>query len=245
VQRPRLSWYGTMVSSIVRLMTLRIGNEEKGEEDPPKRLTKRKTGRPSLLTHAVHSALLREVRLRGFLRPAAIALGLSPNTVEEWVRRGQGSDSRPADPQYANFATDIARAREEGIGRRLKEVQQSAKGGAVVERVTETRPDGSVLKREKFQVPDWRAAAWYLERADPERYGSRRTMNVQGPLTVKHVDALADGVLRILRRFVPQEQREGVAVEVARVVDEALEHRRIQIPGPIRPQSYPLDGSTV
>lgn len=72
---------------------------------------KRGPGRPSLLTPEVTERLLFFLRAGVGLDTSAVAVGLSPKTVEEWLYRGRGTDNRPAGAQYVEFAKLVAEAK--------------------------------------------------------------------------------------------------------------------------------------
>jgi transposase-like protein len=69
---------------------------------------RRQNGRPTLLEGAKQVILLQHLRDGNTLQVAARLAGVSPATVEEWRRRGEGRDDRPALPIYKQFAADLA-----------------------------------------------------------------------------------------------------------------------------------------
>lgn len=77
-----------------------------------KRPPSKHTGRPSKLTPEVHAAIVGAIRKGAPVRLAAEACGLSELTVLEWIRRGNGEDTRrPRTEPYAKFAADVAKAK--------------------------------------------------------------------------------------------------------------------------------------
>jgi hypothetical protein len=103
--------------------------------------------RRTRLTPAVSKALCDAMREGYTLPNAAAVVGVSAATVREWIRRGEGADDRPTTEPYATFATAMARARAECEMEMVASIQSAAEAG------------------------QWRAAAWFLERTHPERWG--------------------------------------------------------------------------
>lgn len=119
----------------------------------------------------MHAALLERVRDGLPITAAAESCGVSPATVREWLRRGEGRDDRPAQEPYATFATEV-RAAEADLEREALECVQAA-----ADRGT------------------WRAAAWFLERRFPERWGRRRVVQAGG------TGSNGQGNVALLQRF--------------------------------------------
>ncbi len=68
-------------------------------------------GRPTKLKPEVQRALVGAIRKGAPVKLAAEAIGLSEQTVMEWIRRGRGEDLRRSDTEpYAKFAADVAKA---------------------------------------------------------------------------------------------------------------------------------------
>lgn len=78
----------------------------------------RKTGRPSRLNPEVQQALMVELG-KGLSVPwAARIVGLKPDTVEKWIKRGRGElADRAATPEYVNFVVEVYRVRAELLGK--------------------------------------------------------------------------------------------------------------------------------
>src|SRR5262249_13509368 len=147
-------------------------------------------------------------------------VGLAPATVQEWYRRGLGADpDRPSTPAFAAFAVDISRARAEAVRDRILRIEQAGKGGAVVSRRTITKRDGTAIAEETVASPQWTADAWAAERLDAEHWGRKDRREISAVVTVKHVDALLAAVLHLLKRYVPEDQLDGVIVELGRLTD--------------------------
>lgn len=112
--------------------------------------------RRTRLTPEVSKALCDAVRDGCFLSHAASIVGVSAATVHEWIRRGEGNDDRSAVEPYATFATAVRQARAEAEFEMVGVINRAAEDG------------------------QWRAAAWWLERSNPEAWGpGARRMQVR------------------------------------------------------------------
>lgn len=179
-------------------------------------------GRNTVLTDEVQERILNAVRGGNWLDTAAGYAGVSPSSLHEWLARGrnvnrgttghdepqpcpacgaEGEDpcltatgkkaSRPhtvrldrpggpteTDLRYAAFAEEVEKARAQSEVRALTHIQQAALDGT------------------------WQAAAWFLERSHPQRWGRRRMEHVGpdgGPVQVDvSVEALNDRLEALL-----------------------------------------------
>lgn len=98
------------------------------------------------------------------LNRAAGYAGVPERTVKGWLARGraaiEAADDNAApvpdsERKYADFARDIDSARSRAVARNVTIIQEAA-------------------------PQDWRAAAWWLERAHPDDYGRAARMEVTG-----------------------------------------------------------------
>jgi hypothetical protein len=95
------------------------------------------------------------------------------------VSRTNGITEWPSIPKrlFLDFLDAIENARAEDEHRRVAEISQAAKGGAVLYERIEERilKDGTrvVTTERRFQPPDWYADAWMLKRRAPDRWGRK------------------------------------------------------------------------
>ena len=149
---------------------------------------------------------------------AAQSAGITYRTLRKWVKRGEAERERreefPEEPilkeeaLYYDFLASFEEARAEGEMLLADVVKRSADGGAHTKetRMVETIIDGVVVKKETTVVerevgPDWKAAAFILERrhgwgrhdrtdnveVDLESFTTeelQRVINGEDPLTV-------------------------------------------------------------
>lgn len=154
-------------------------------------------GSVTKLTEERAERILRALKLGAYLETVAAAGGINRDTLLVWVRDGnRGIDKAnrlasklskpPADPldllpkkeaHFARFAQQYNAALVDAELRALTLVQKAAQG-------------------EKGVPAVWQAAAWFLERRNPERWGRRR-VEVTG----------ADGGVVRAQIFLPENHR--------------------------------------
>ncbi len=98
--------------------------------------------RPTKLTPKVHECVVASIRAGAYAEQAAKAAGIVPSTYYDWIRRGEAGEW-----PFSEFSEAI----------------RAGEAEAEVAAVT--------ILREAAQAGDWRAAAHYLERRHPERWG--------------------------------------------------------------------------
>lgn len=122
-------------------------------------------GRPTKLTPERHARIIELIRTGAFADTAAAAAGVHRATYYEWMARGRdcerdddGEAVTEADRAFADFHDAVKEA----------------------EAVGETLAIGRIQNHSK---DTWQAAAWYLERKYPERWGrvDRLKQEISGP----------------------------------------------------------------
>lgn len=109
-------------------------------------------GRPTKLTPEVQDRIIQALKAGNYVETAAEYAGIGKTTFYRWMARGEQA-SRGI---YREFRDAVMRARAEAEARNVAIIQKAA-------------PD------------DWRAAAWWLERAFPDRWGPRQKLEHSGP----------------------------------------------------------------
>jgi hypothetical protein len=98
----------------------------------------------ALLTDAIAARLIALLRAGNYDSTAARACGVGARTVRGWLERGRSD--REQDAPYRELLARVEQARAEGEAVHVARIAKAAE-------------------------EDWRASAWYLERAYPERWG--------------------------------------------------------------------------
>ena len=87
------------------------------------------------------------LRAGNYLATAARAAGVDPSTVYRWIERGEADEEHDADSPFCRFAALARVARAEAEAVRVQRIQMAGQQG------------------------DWKADAWWLERAHPKEWG--------------------------------------------------------------------------
>ena len=97
----------------------------------------------------------------------AASVGVNRKTLRNWL-----GDREDPHPFVRKLQREVAQAEEEFIEERVDQVKQAARGGAEYgeTRITKT---GKSLSSIRQVPPDWRAAAWLLERRYPKSFALR------------------------------------------------------------------------
>lgn len=107
--------------------------------------------RPDSITEERTAHMETLLKSGSFVQVACQVVGIPYSTHKDWMEKGRADD---AAPQYRIYCQRIEQARAVGEDNLVKVVASSA-------------------------IEDWRAAAWMLERMEPERWG-RRSVNASG-----------------------------------------------------------------
>lgn len=137
-----------------------------------------KRGRPTKLNEARAAQIVNMVRGGSFALVAARANGIHQATYHAWMARGRDAERdddghcvNPDDQLYADFHDSVKDAEAAAEVQSIALIRQSANNGT------------------------WQAAAWYLERKYPDRWGRKDHVRQEvsgvggGPV---HVDAKAE-----------------------------------------------------
>lgn len=124
----------------------------------------RKLGRPTLLTDEVRERIVSAVAGGAYFDDAAQFAGITERTFYNWIRRGKdaqeimeaGGEIPDSEIPFLQFLQEVERARANAVMRNLTLIQTAASNGS------------------------WQAAAWYLERTNPRKWGRHETYEVTG-----------------------------------------------------------------
>ena len=106
---------------------------------------RRQMARPSKLTHELIQALCENIAQGFTYDRAARNNNIAVSTFHDWMRKGREEN---AEPLYKELVEAVAKAAEYSEDEALQQVRSAA----IIDR-------------------NWKAAAWFLERRFPTRYG--------------------------------------------------------------------------
>ncbi len=119
----------------------------------PKRAILALMPRPSKLTPEVQEKIIVAIASGNWQETACKYAGIGVNTFYTWMSKGEGAKAK--DP-YKGFREAVERARSQAEIRNVALIQQAGQEGS------------------------WQAAAWYLERSYPMRWGKQGRLEVTG-----------------------------------------------------------------
>lgn len=121
---------------------------------------RKKTGRPTILTETKMKAITDLLERGNTYTASAKAVGINPTTLSQWVRRGKELSllSRVLDDTEQTFVE-------------FSQLVEKARATAEIRAVEKIRQAGD---------SSWQAAAWYLERANPQDWGLIRRTEITG-----------------------------------------------------------------
>lgn len=180
------------------------------DPDEEVHLTRERPGRKTFLTEDVHKAIVDSFSVGALVAEACMYANVSSKTYYGWMRRGRAYDDHLEAGGEIKDGEDIFRLFYLEVG----PARAKAK----------TRALGTIAKAQ--QDGDWRAAAWYLERTDPQHWGRVNRVEVTGqdggPVAVQVTEVeqrlSADLAERAERVRV---ESQAVVVQVAEAVEEA------------------------
>ena len=125
----------------------------------------RKAGRPTVLTDEVQERIITAIKAGSYLDDAAAYAGISYRVVFDWLAKGNDAQQRiqagdtdlaDNDHKYLQFMQAVENARAQAVVRNVGIIQSAAQNG------------------------QWQAAAWYLERTNPRKWGRHETVEITG-----------------------------------------------------------------
>ena len=156
-------------------------------------------GRPSVSTKERADRLLQAVRGGNYLETAARYAGISYATLRRWILK---ADDPSAPEEYREFKEALEKARADAEVAALAKIQKAASDGA------------------------WPAAAWYLERSWPDRWGKRETNRIElvgeggGPVQIVAGMINASGMNALAQRLRARKAEEDQDASDAETLSE-------------------------
>lgn len=167
--------------------------------------------RTRLLTPEVETRLVEASRAGLAVDLAAVNAGISRATFLRWmaygrteaVDRAAGNDPNPDLDHFVEFFEKVERARASAALSAALDIRRASRGGIVTTHRKFDPHSGKVLEETITTPPDWRAAAWYLERQHRKQYGKDDHLEVEltgaagGPVAVENTGPSADLATRL------------------------------------------------
>ncbi|MFJ4342678.1 hypothetical protein [Streptomyces sp. NPDC088915] len=199
---------------------------------PRRKDRRRARARAQLLTTEVEARLIEATRMGLSMDLAAVNAGISRSTFLRWRRIGHnelldrenGAVPDPENDQLVDFFQKIEAARANAAFQAAFDIRRSSRGGIVTkETIRKFDPHtGKVIEETVIDKtpPDWRAAAWYLERQHRRQYGKEDHLEIEltgaagGPVAVQNqgADDLATRLSETLFALqYPEEDPDGEA----------------------------------
>lgn len=134
--------------------------------------------RPTKLTPQVQKRLVSAIRAGNSIEASAASAGIDERTFYNWMKQGQSEDG--PDEIYIQFFQDIKKAQAYAEMKSLATVRKAGSGYQTKTVKTTTKQDGSVETVVTVgKEINWQAAAWYLERKYPERWGNTQKVRFE------------------------------------------------------------------
>lgn len=143
---------------------------------------RRKTARgrpPALADEDVYKRIIENLSTGLPLNHAAALAGIPYRTLALWLSNGRdaverqaaGQPPQPNDDLYLQFLQDAEHARAQSAALGVSQIQKVARGGFVKAIRTYVDDQGRTITEKVIADPEWKAAAWLLERIDRSGFG--------------------------------------------------------------------------
>jgi len=149
-------------------------------------------GRPTKFTPTIRAALIEGITAGLTYKHVCDLVGIDYTTFNLWRNKGKGLDA-PDDDGYFGFFHDLMRAERSASIAMMATVRKIAQGYTISRpfmdrggRIVTDKKGNPVLIDDPI-LPDWRAAAWWLERRYPDEYGKTRIEH-SGKITINFED---------------------------------------------------------
>lgn len=128
--------------------------------------------KPSTLDDPKVKLLLQALSAGNYVEVSCAYAGLSVAVVYQWLEKGRkekeriasGAEPDPSKTTYVELLEAIESARAKAVIANVAIIQQAARGGT------------------------WQAAAWWLERTNPQQFGRRVQAEVTGKISIEDLE---------------------------------------------------------
>jgi transposase-like protein len=155
-----------------------------------------KVGRPTKFDPETGQKILRLLTIGATFHEAARTVGVHYETILNWRKRGEAQKRG----KFRDFFEGVERAMEAAKVNSMVAIEAAIRGHKSV-RTRKDPKTGDIIEEEEFWLlpPQWTAAAWRLERLDPQRWG-RQVPLVQQNIQQNTVTAqVAEGARKMSR----------------------------------------------
>ncbi|MER5482623.1 hypothetical protein ABT024_05315 [Streptomyces sp. NPDC002812] len=184
----------------------------------PRRKPRRRSAAPArarLLTPEIEARLIEASRAGLATELAATHAGICKATFHRWMKvgreesldRADGQDPDPELSRFVEFFDNIERARASAALSSVLDIRRASRGGIVTKETHRVfNPNTGKLAEETVvdkTPPDWRAAAWYLERQHRKHYGREAHVELEvtgaagGPVAIEQTGPAGDLASRL------------------------------------------------
>ncbi len=162
---------------------------------------------------------LRSGNTRGI---AATHGGITHATMLTWLHKGEAAKQG----KHFEFLEAIREAEKDAEMGRVATILRASIGGELISRTTTMNQKTGVVKvEETYTRPEWTAAAWGLERKNPNAWGRRDRLTIEYEGALHQQRQAVEVLLAMMRRVLTPEQWEelGGLVRSVRAPVAALE----------------------
>lgn len=136
-----------------------------------------KAGRPTKISKSLIDEFARVIKAGNYIETAAAYVGISKNTVYDWLRRG---------------AREKERLEKNPRAKPKKSEAPFVEFSDAVEKALAAAEIRDVMLIGKAAETQWQAAAWRLERKFPDRWGRKERLEVAAEVDISsYVNALS------------------------------------------------------
>jgi len=140
----------------------------------------------STLTKEIQAQIVEILEAGNYQKTAYESLGIPKATYFNWLKEGETAESKEGkltkkEETYLDFLDSIKKAVQVARQKNLQCIQDATQGGAVISETNYYDRSGSLTSTKTvYTVPQWQAAAWFLERTDFDEFGNKSKFEHSG-----------------------------------------------------------------
>lgn len=134
------------------------------------------------LTPEVHAIIVETVAKGNYKSTAAACAGIHGSTLHRWLELGQKDLEEEIDSPYSRLCHGVYMASGKAEAEALGQIRQAAEGYEEERHESSfTDESGAAQKSVTTLKKEWQAAAWFLERKHPDRFGRKIANEISSP----------------------------------------------------------------